>query len=367
MAECIPAPIPLIIITDPGQDLDDEMALVMLSALWRAGLTDPRCVVSNLHPSADRAALARGTLDVLGLQNVPVGEGTDGGDTTGSPVDLPGYAPSGHPLPAGSELLQQTLESSEDASLTVLLISSIKDAAECLRSHEQLFARKVCRVVIMGGTLPQRDPGNKLEPDTAHNNSFDSAASAFFYERIQQLRIPMVVLTRHAAYSCPVPRAVFEELAASGSEIGRHLQSRQQQSIEQLWRRAAGEERLGLPVRCDKHWFSNTFCGGSVQVETRSEHDSIWDLVERFQMYDTFALLACIPCLQSALFSPVGYTVLGVEHLVIGVSPEEPGMNQDQRVVAAKVLSAGYLAGGSQEQSQLQLQALNTLLEFCSL
>ena len=263
---------PLVIITDPGKDLDDEMALVLLSALWKVGLADPRCVVTNLHPAAERATLARGTLDVLGMHHVPVGCGSDGGDLSSPPLNLPSYAPTpSQPFPSGAELLDSVLKAAEDRSLTLLLISSLKDGADLLRANEALFVQKVNRVVVMGGVEHEMHDG-ELVPDSARHNLFDQAAAEFFYKRVQHLGIQTVTVTRRIAYSCPVGRRLFDNLAASGSVIGEHLQSRQQESIEELWRRAVGAstQRSGLPDRCDKQWFCDTFCGGSIR-KLRSE------------------------------------------------------------------------------------------------
>ena len=71
----------VLVTMDPGQDLDDEMLIVLLSALQRRG--NVRCVgvVATLAPAAMRAQLARGTLDELGMRDVPVGAGSDGGAT----------------------------------------------------------------------------------------------------------------------------------------------------------------------------------------------------------------------------------------------------------------------------------------------
>jgi hypothetical protein len=299
--------------------------------------------VINLHPAAERAILARGTLDVLGMHHVPVAIGTDGGDVTSPSLHLPDYAPTPvEPFPSGAVLLHNVLEAAEDSSLTLLLISSIKDASELLKSSEALFAKKVNRVAIMGGVEQQLHDGELL-PDTAHNNEFDRASSQFFYKRLQQLGVPMVIVSRRVAYSCPVRRGFFGEMAASGSLIGAHLQSRQRQSIEELWCRAVGPERLGLPARCDKEWFKQTFCAGSEEVDKRGFDDSIWDLVECFNMYDTFALLACIPCLSTEMFQPARYTVLGVEHLAMGVSDEQTGLCAVEE--AEVLLKAGYLVG----------------------
>ena len=69
----------VLVTMDPGQDLDDEMLIVLLSALQQRG--DVQCVgvVATLAPAQMRAQLARGTLDELGMRDVPVGAGSDGG------------------------------------------------------------------------------------------------------------------------------------------------------------------------------------------------------------------------------------------------------------------------------------------------
>ena len=64
---------PVVLLTDPGQDFDDEMALVLAHALADMQLIELRAVIANLRPSGARAQLARGTLDALELFDVPVG------------------------------------------------------------------------------------------------------------------------------------------------------------------------------------------------------------------------------------------------------------------------------------------------------
>ena len=60
-------PLELAIISDPGEDLDDELAMVYLRhlvALYPSLVV--RCVVCNLRPARKRAALMRQTLGALG-------------------------------------------------------------------------------------------------------------------------------------------------------------------------------------------------------------------------------------------------------------------------------------------------------------
>ncbi len=57
-----------------------------------------------------------------------------------------------------------------------------------------------------------------LKPDTANNNTFDFEAAKRFYERVQQLHVRLNVLTRFAAYGCPMPRKVSPQ-SGVGSRI----------------------------------------------------------------------------------------------------------------------------------------------------
>ena len=79
---------PVIIFTDIGRDVDDEMGLVLLSALKRKNLLNPIAVISTLSPQQDRAYLARGSLAPMGLADVLVGGGGRGGVADGVELEV---------------------------------------------------------------------------------------------------------------------------------------------------------------------------------------------------------------------------------------------------------------------------------------
>lgn len=199
-------PVPIVLISDPGQDLDDEMMFIMARHLVSVNLIDVKGVVANLHPSFARARLTRGTLDLLGLHKVPVGIGTDGGDLCGKHssdqfentassyiVQEDGEAARG--LESGHRLLQRlyedakpvqyidVMEDGDDGSncavnnnsegakakdekinkpfkkvarggLVLVITSSMKDAAIFVRDNPTMFASKTREVVVMGGCKP---------------------------------------------------------------------------------------------------------------------------------------------------------------------------------------------------------------------
>ena len=321
--------VPVAIISDPGEDLDDEMATLLLRCLVDEGTLDPRCVVCNLAPAAARARLMRGTLDMLGLEDVPVGVGSAGGSAshrdTFSHLAAGYIAGADAPVEDGQALLARVFAAAGDGSLTLLCISALTDAREFLAKHEALFLRKIREVVIMGGVAPSTAG---LVPDTAANNAFDEAASAALYAALQDLKVPMVVVTREAAYACPVPRRVYDDIAATGSPIGVRLQAAQRTSITALWRRthADGAARL---------------CGGA--GGGRGAQDEVWDLVRSFNMYDAVALIAASPRLRREHFDPTVVAVGGVDHAVIGLSRDESGVRDVDGLRA--FLTDGFLRG----------------------
>ncbi|KAH8050364.1 hypothetical protein JL720_15395 [Aureococcus anophagefferens] len=111
----------IIVVSDPGQDLDDEMAFVLLRALIEEGLVSCAGVVCNLRPAGRRALLARGTLDCLGLQHVPVAAGSDGGSKKHEDTfsdSAAHYMPERCELPDGQALLKELYENAPSAAST---------------------------------------------------------------------------------------------------------------------------------------------------------------------------------------------------------------------------------------------------------
>ena len=181
--------------------------------------------------------------------------------------------------------------------------------------------------ITTGATADHHAQRRPLPPDTANNNTFDMPASRFFYARLQELGIKLNVLTRFAAYGCPLPRTVYDDMKSSGSPIALRLFDVQRSSIEELWKRcnAEGEERKGLPPRCSKAWYMKTFLGG--QGEERTGTDSIWDLVQQFNMYDPMALILAVPPLAWIFFNhecPSDSALLRV----VGVTAEKSGVKR---------------------------------------
>lgn len=351
-----------IIISDPGQDLDDEMMYIMVRYLVAEGFMDLLAIIATLTPAIDRARLCKGTLSLLGLHNVAVGLGTDGGDMKGVHKAetfekfAKSYMPARHAtvFEPSRQLLHRLYGQAEPKSLTLIITASLKDAALFLREAENLFQSKTREVVIMGGVQPWEASDKEciLKPDDAHNQAFDMKASEFFYERCQRLGVPLVVVSRFAAYAAKVPRSCYDELASSGSWVGCRLRNGQRSGIESLWNRAcgSGEEREGLPARCDRAWFLKTFCNG-VSAVGRRRGNTIWDLLSGFMQYDTMAVLAAVPALRKRFFAPNFVNGLnGTQHMVIGMSETVHNVTNPSEL--APFLHSGFVKGLSKNHQR---------------
>ena len=466
-------PVPIVLISDPGQDLDDEMMLIMARHLVNLNLISLEGVIANLSPSFARARLTRGmfvslltnrriirhfrhdaflhchlicmslsyfsslswvtgTLDMLGLHRVPVGIGSDGGDvlgahqsdqfeTTASSYIINENGEAARSLESGFRLLQRLYDAAPDVEyvdvdsediqdeiadireeneldngdsggvgikkqrknrmtskkivkggLTIVITSSMKDIAIFVRDNPTLFASKTREVVVMGGCKPVQtiDPKSgsttnntsapqssshnsasnvwellsniECEPDAANNNTFDPAASAFFYSQCQKMNITLTVVSRYAAYAVKMPRSVYDDLALTGSSIGWRLRNSQRCSIDQLWRRSCSLDpkiRQGLPPRCDRKWFINTFCGGE-DDPSRCSADTAWDLVTGFMQYDTITLFAAVPAVRELFFDP------------FVMPPLQPSKRQDSDGIKTEVL-LGELSDVSERMSSV--------------
>ena len=139
-SEKLRAVVPCVMICDPGNGVGCESALVMLRTLNDLGHIKPLGVIANLWPSGERARLLRGTLDILGMHDVPVGIGSNGGlhehvhewESAQSYVTPPKSERMGTVV-TSHRLLKLVFEDAAPASITLLCTSSLKDAAIFLR------------------------------------------------------------------------------------------------------------------------------------------------------------------------------------------------------------------------------------------
>ena len=182
----------VVLSTDPGQDPDDHIAMIILAALHKRNQICLAAVVATLVPAWKRARLARGLLNQLGLQSVPVGIGSDGGvddpnkrnDKLLDPGDDGDYYSYVADTPGevsvnGIVLMKQTISAIKardaNAHVTLLCIGSMTDPNRLLEKHPELLTDgEITEIILMGGAKVQ---DGKRGPDGAANYNFDKLVS----------------------------------------------------------------------------------------------------------------------------------------------------------------------------------------------
>lgn len=321
---------PVVVFTDIGRDVDDELALVLLSALKRKHILNPIAVITTLSPQQERAHLARGSLDAMGMPDVPVGIGSCGGVADGVELDMYGadYSRASPCIfDCGMDLVYRALQSVPPKSAVMLCIASLSDAAAFMKEHEDLFLAKVKEVVVMGGVV-STESGDTLVPDSAYNNNCDLSSARYVYKRCQELKIPTATLSRWAAYGCPIPPKLLDEIAKTEHMVATNIRSVSKLSIDQLWNKVilhpTDPRREKLPNRCDVSWFCRTFMSkGEISKDWNA---SVWTLVKKLNMYDPLAVLLCVPAYRSTHFDGKIKIVNGVSHIVVGTSERDTGI-----------------------------------------
>ena len=331
-----PTPHKMLVVSDIGRDQDDETTLVALAQLAANDQVSLEGLVANLQPSDMRARLAKGVLKSLDLDEVPVAIGSAAGQTDLKPhaheFEASYLAEAGEVESDGQALLKRKLEGAGDKETTLLLISGMTDGYELIHNNPELAQHKLDRVVIMGGVTCDkdqvvRDDQGYLTPDSANNNTFDMPAAQGLYRELQELQIPMTVVTKTAAYAAAVGKQFYDDLGDTGHVVGQRLRDNQKDSLDGLWHRvnlpADDPERGGLPPRCDRGWFLNTFCSG--QGQNVDAKNSIWGQVTQLNLYDAVAMLAAAGS-DNHLFAPTRVEVNGTEHQIIGISKDVTGV-----------------------------------------
>ncbi|KAL7547928.1 hypothetical protein ACHAWF_011192 [Thalassiosira exigua] len=284
-----------------------------------------------------------------------------------------------------SSAFHELYEYAPPIGVTLVLTATFTSAWSFAEANPDLFRNKTVRVVHTGGALiwparwgwaalPNKDDdsnaidmedplSNKgggltseqiLIPDpAAQNHRLDMTSAHLFYKLAQALSVPMVILSRHVAKECCIPRNFFDVLGSHGGDVGKRIYENERTSLLNLWRCSCAPvgsaARGNLPERCDKQWFAQTFCAGT----TAESEEEVWRSIEAVNLYSPIALLAALPGeTVMSYFETMPFKVRSATHHVIGLTEEVPPRNvtnpTELRSLVVQSLLSAALANASE-------------------
>ena len=165
-----PRPIPVLLDTDIGSDVDDILALALLANSPEFDLVGVTTVYGDTQL---RARMVRYVLDRLGLPHVPIGIGAKE-TMSGRPVWWAGHEGDNIPdldripiddMPSALDLLQRAT-TDHDGALHLIAIGPLTNIAQAILSDAN-FVPAIRHLTVMGGAFWMPRPEHNIRCDAA--------------------------------------------------------------------------------------------------------------------------------------------------------------------------------------------------------
>ncbi|GFZ69147.1 type III effector [Pseudomonas amygdali pv. eriobotryae] len=303
--------------TDPNKDPDDVVTYTLGKQLQAEGfvhITDVVATLGDAEVRSQRAEMAKGVFNKLGLHDVHVSRGRDYAMNSLQSKEHAKFLLEGHALRAGPGEIHR--DSLQDMSrrlaraphgVSIVVIAGMSDINALITTYPDMVRERVDDITIMGGVEPLKDADGFVQPDArAYNNATDMDAARSLYRKAQELGIPLRIVTKEAAYKTAVSPSFYEGIAGSGHPVGHYLRDVQKSALKGLWEGI----QAGLLPGLDDSWFFRTFMPNA-QIEAaqldknkESSFEDIWPKVTKLNLYDPLTLLASVPGAAKLLFKP---------------------------------------------------------------
>ncbi len=197
----------LLVWTDINNYADDLASMVILSYLADHKVIDIKGVLSQLgtyETKRRRAMFAKGALSFLGypyVRAVPGGDYLNQENESDNHYIENEYTPLFEKegtviLRSGGIFLQNYIKSVKDKNIVLLLNAPFSDLVKYIKATGLTIAKKVKKIVIMGGVVFSNDEENNILPDLESfnfKNSGDEAATFLFdYIKVNQMKAIIV-------------------------------------------------------------------------------------------------------------------------------------------------------------------------------
>lgn len=217
-------PVPILLLTDIGRDIDDTIALFLLVGLVKSGRAKLVGVIGTGGAGRKRACVVRGWLRALGLPNEDTLVAAD--DSHGMEgCHVPDMAPdeSNANLFCGDAAgMIRELAIRFAGELEIFAIAPLSSLAHAIREERGLRSiRESIRCLHIQGQASIDGRTGLMRPDfSAFNLRMDKEAANEVFDKLQG-HIPFRLLGKHAAYRVGLTKKDFEgwDALIGGSEI----------------------------------------------------------------------------------------------------------------------------------------------------
>jgi hypothetical protein len=308
-------PWPVVLVTDVGGsacDPGDLLAIACLGGLEALGFVSVRAIIFSARPGDDMdMAQAADLVRRIGLHSCILGVSAEHAPESDT---IAGVVPA-------AVAFKRVLESIRDDTLLVINTSTLTDLSAALRADRELLGRKLRNVAVFGhcvehhlhSSLDVLSSGAAgtgmnqdffLRPDPTHHLfAADLPSARHAFHALQELRVPMVLVSRYAAYEGAEHHDLFDDLSRLNVPHLARLRSDQRLALESLFERCClppgDENRAELPDRCNALWFAETMCGGTLPLDKAE----VWSHVSSFPMYDWVTIASAVPEICARLFT----------------------------------------------------------------
>ncbi|KAA8690600.1 type III effector, partial [Pseudomonas cannabina] len=187
-------------------------------------ITDVVATLGDAEVRSQRAEMAKGVFNKLGLHDVHVSRGRDYAMNSLQSKEHAKFLLEGHALRAGPGEIHR--DSLQDMSrrlaraphgVGIVVIAGMSDINALITTCPDMVRERVDDITIMGGVEPLKDADGFVQPDArAYNNATDMDAARSLYRKAQELGIPLRIVTKEAAYKTAVSPSFYEGIAGSG-------------------------------------------------------------------------------------------------------------------------------------------------------
>lgn len=301
-------PTDVVVITDPGRDPDDTVALVIAIALQKMGYLKVRMVITTLgnHKTrSKRANHVKWLFNELSQQNIPIYLGNDYDVSEREQLIHNSFLKSAKIVHQDkvqkltTEVFKKFIRIVGNKNLIFIVLAGLTDLANLFDQIPSFILPKLKEIVFMGNVKHSVKRQHPFEPDfSSFNFSTDKNASMMVFDFINRHRIPITAVGRDIVYQNPISRKALLKLEETNNLIGQTIVKMYEESFAHLWEQVSSGQ---YPDR-DTKWFISTFTDIKFPSDQRVlKNENLFSHVSRIMIYDAYAVLVSVPSIEPTL------------------------------------------------------------------